>query len=350
MTRSRLVVSASAGFVSLGLGVALFAMLGGQARAAVGPLAPEGLSLPADTRVVMGLDFQRLKNSPFYKQQSEKARAEGKPSSFGKLEEKTGIQPERDIDQVFAAVGGANKVGDRMVMLMVGRFDQTKLASAIEKDATKNKVTFKKVEGTTVYLFSEGENKPNAFAFVDDHTLAFGSQPAVEEVVANHGRSAGALSSNAKIMTLLSTVKPGSTFWLAGDETALSSIPTSPATMGQPGSAAPPMLPVNKLKSLVITGDIDTQFALDAIAEAGDPAAAKQMADMVQGLLALAQFQAQQKPELVELAKGVHVSSQGPTVNLTARIPFEVLEALKPAPRAEAPTTNAEPQPAKVTR
>ena len=66
MSRSRLVVLSSAVVVSVGALAAVGAFYLDPARAAVGPLPPQGLSLPAGTRFLMGIDVKRFVASPFY--------------------------------------------------------------------------------------------------------------------------------------------------------------------------------------------------------------------------------------------------------------------------------------------
>src|SRR5438045_459906 len=99
MSRSRLVVLSSAVVVSVGALAAAGAFYLDPARAAVGPLPPQGLSLPAGTRFVMGIDVKRFVASPFYTRYAA-ARAASRPQAFAELEEKTGLNPERDVDQV----------------------------------------------------------------------------------------------------------------------------------------------------------------------------------------------------------------------------------------------------------
>ena len=94
----------------------------------MGPLPAEGLVLPADAKFVMGLDVKRFVQSPFYTRYAQQG---GKPASFGDLEAKTGLNPERDVDQIIIA-GRPDQGNDGAVVLVRGRFDRYKLSRAIE--------------------------------------------------------------------------------------------------------------------------------------------------------------------------------------------------------------------------
>lgn len=333
MTRSRLVVLGSSVVVTVGVLLAMGAIYLSPARAAVGPMPAEGLILPADTRFVVGVDVRRLVQSELYT--TSEGRRAMRPEAFADLEERTGLNPERDLDQVVIAGGPSAGSGRRQpgIVLVSGRFDRYKLSRAIETSGKG--VTWKDHEGTTVYMFREGKGA-DAAAFLDDNTLVFGNQPAVEAAIASRAGGKAPLRTNTSLMALLERVKPGSTFWMVGDQSLLSNLPQSIPAPGGSGGAS---LQLPAVRNLIVTGDLDPQIAVEATADTADEAAAKNLADVVRGLLALLALQGNQKPELKELASAVSVSTEVNQVHLNARIPHALFQSLQPAPKkvAESP-------------
>jgi hypothetical protein len=330
MKRSRLVVVAAFSVVGLGLALALGALVFDPARAFVGPMPAEGLVLPADAKFVMGLDVKRFVQSPFYARYAQQG---GKPASFGDLEAKTGLDPARDVDQIIVA-GRPDQGNDGAVVLVRGRFDRYKLSRAIE---TREKgVTSKKHEGNTVYLFNEGRKGAGALAFLgsDDDLLVLGSQKAVEAAVSSHFQGQTPLKQNTALLALLERVKPGSTFWVVGDQSLLAQMPTG---NGSPASG----MQIPQLKGLLVTGELDPLVTLDVVGDAADAKGATQLAQMVQGLVALASMQAAQKPELKDLPNAFSVTTEGSSVHLSARLPYEMMDALQGRKKAAAVTPPA---------
>lgn len=329
MKRSRLVVIAAASVVGLGLALALGALVLDPARAAVGPLPAEGLVLPADTRFVVGIDVQRFVQSPFYKKFASQG---GRPKAFSELEQKTGFNPERDVDQVLIA-GRPDKGQQAGLVIVRGRFDRYKLSQAIETGGRR--VTQKKHEGNPLYIFNEGQAGASAIAFLghDANLLAMGSQPAVEAAVTSHFQGATPLKQNTALVGLLERVKPGSTFWMVGDQSLLSQMPSAVPAPGGSGGA---QLQLPALKALMVTGELEPVLSLDVTGDAADAAGASQLADIVRGFVALASLQASQKPELKGLQNAVSVTTDQSSVRLSARVPYELLEALQPKKAAEA--------------
>ena len=332
MTRSRSVVLGSSLVVIVGALVAMGAIYLSPARAAVGPMPAEGLVLPADTRFVVGLDVRRMVASDLYTNSA--GRRPLRPEAFGELEATTGLNPERDVDQVVIAGGPSAGTGPNApgLVLVSGRFDRYKLSRAIETSGKG--VTWKDHEGTTVYLFREGRKGAEAAAFLDDDTLVFGGQAAVEATIGSRAGGKAPLRTNAALMALLERVKPGSTFWMVGDQSLLSNLPRSvPAPGGSDGAS----LQLPAVRNLVVTGDLDPQIALEVTAETADEGAARNLADVVRGLLALAALQGNQRPELKELASAVSITTEVNQVHVNARIPHELFLSLQPKNVAESP-------------
>lgn len=329
MTRSRWVVFASMLVVGVGAVAALGALYLDPARAAVGPLPAEALALPADSRFVMGIDVRRFVASPFYGRFASRE-GQGRPDAFREVEEKLGLDPERDLDRVvFAGTESTGKGSHSGVALITGRFDRYKLGRAAEE---KPGVTTKSHEGTSMYLYDEEGKRPTAIAFLDDETVAVGSQASVEAVIANRAAGAGGLRANAGLLGLVEKVKPGSTFWMAGDQALLAKMPGAGGGLGM-------QLPA--LRSMIVTGDLDPVVALQITGEAADAAAAQSLADVVRGLVAMVSLQAQQKPELKQLASAVSVTTEEHRVQVNARFPYELLDTLQPKKSGTARTAPA---------
>jgi len=323
MTRSRLVVIASMIVVAVGVVAALGALWLDPARAAVGPMSAQGLVLPADARYLMGFDVKRFAASPFYARYGSQKGM--RPEALAQLEEKTGLNPERDIDQILVAGTGTVRGGVPGIALVTGRFDLYKLGRAIE---TQGKARGYGHDGVTVYAYGEEGPRATAVAFLDESTLLFGQKDRVEAAVASRTRGETPLRGNAVLLALVEKVRPGSTFWMVGDQSLLASLPTSmPAPGASADGAATMTLPA--LTGLMVTGDLDPQVSLAITGEAKDALAAKNLADVVRGLVAMASLQAQQKPELQQLASAISVATEENRVLVNARFPYEMLEALQ---------------------
>jgi hypothetical protein len=130
-----------------------------------------------------------------------------------------------------------------------------------------------------------------------------------------------------------------------GDQSILAGMPTSipapGAAAAEEGKAASISLP--QLKSITVTGDLDPQVSIEVSGEAADDAAARNLADIVRGFVALASLQAAQKPELQQLASAFNVATEQNRVLVTARVPYAMIDALEAKAKPQPPAAKAAP-------
>jgi hypothetical protein len=284
---------------------------------------------------VMGFDVKRFAASPFYERF--KAQRGMKPEALAELEAKTGLDPARDLDQIVVAGTGVR--GAAGVAVALGHFDLYKLGRAIEASGKAHGTSY---EGVTVYNFSEESKQQLSLALVDESTLVLGPTDQVTQALASRTRGETPLKTNTALMARVEKIQPGSTFWMVGDQSLLASLPTSIPAPGASAGGGSIALP--SLVGLTVTGDLEPQVSIAVTGEARDAAAAKNLADVVRGLVAMASLQAAQKPELQQLASAVSVATEENRVLVSARIPYETLDALQPK-RPQAVQSTPEPAP-----
>jgi hypothetical protein len=324
MTRSRAAVVVAMTIVAVAVVAGVGALWLNPARAAVGPLPAEALVLPADARFVSGIDVPRFVASPFYRRFASQPGM--KPKALAELEAKTGLDPARDLQQIVVAGGGP---ASQVIAIAVGRYDSRKLARALESEG---KAQASVRGGVTLYSFKGDSGPGTALALLGGSALALGSSEAVLAAAAARSRGETPLRSNAALLARVEKVRPGSTFWMVGDQSLLANLPSSIPTPGGSGPGAALNLPA--LKGLTVTGDLDPQIALSLTGETADEVAARNLADVVRGLVAIAALQAQRKPELQQLASAVSVATEANRVLVSLRLPYELLDALQPKPSA----------------
>lgn len=320
MNRSRRLILTAAAISVLGVGAAFSTRLTGTARAAIGPVPPEALALPADSSVLMGFDVHALTASDFYA----KFGKEGEPGhveALAELEKKTGLNPARDIDSVVIAMKAApttdkTKHGpESAIVFVTGRFDAARLESTIPESG---RATKERRDGVTIYREATGKSN-GAVALLDAGILVAGDAASVEAFLANRQSGHGVRDSK-ELVSLLESVEPGSTFWAVGGPSVLSR-----ATAGVGGPAA--NLP--SVKQVVAYGHLDPEVGVTATAEAADAKSATKIADVLRGFSAMLSLQAGQKAELAQIADSISVATEDDKVHVKATITHELLNSLK---------------------
>lgn len=305
----------------------------GATAADVGPLPGRALALPADTALAAGFDAKAFFASSGYKQISsgeipglgqavpaaelEKTRKdvrEGVEKGLKEAEQKTGIRLDRDLDRVALGLWNVDAAKPDGALVALGRFDRAKVLQAVGESlkAEGGALAPKTVSGIELQVVSEKGQPTAALAFLDDTTLVVGSIPGVEAVVTNHAAQTRALEGNASLMGLVKGLDPTSGYWVV-----LDSALTARAQKEVGANAPPGTVP----RTLTLAGKFDGGLTLAA--EMADDAAAKSLAEMVQGGLAMARMQIGQSPEaqkvpgLTQLLEGVQVKAEAKKVTLS---------------------------------
>jgi|CXWL01.1.fsa_nt_gi hypothetical protein len=324
MNRSRRLILSAAAVSVLGIGFAFSTQLTGTARAAVGPVPPEALALPADSSIVMGFDVRALTNSQFYARFGQEGQP-GRVEALEEIERKTGLNPERDIDTVVVAIRakangtkaeGDHKHGsDNALVFVTGRFDAARLEASIP---ASGKATQERRDGVTIYREATGKST-GVVALLDAGILVAGDAASVESFLTNRQTGHG-LRDSKELVALLERVEPGSTFWAVGGPSVLSRM-----TSEVGGAAA--NLPA--IKQVVAYGHLDPEVGMTATAEAADAKSAAKIADVLRGFSAMLSLQAGQKAELAQIADSISVATEDDKVHVKATITHDLIDSLK---------------------
>ncbi len=226
--------------------------------AAGGRAAPSGFEPPEGTSLLAGLDLQALLRSPLWERV--KREGGGPLRDLQRLRDETGLDVERDVDEVVLAASPQRGGPEQVLIHVSGRFDRYQLGRAIEKS---RKATWRSVAGNTLYLLGEGQGSPGALAFLGDHDLVLGSRADVEALLEGRG------AARSPLLDVAAGVSGSPAFWLAVDgEMARGLNPVGGAGAAAPGGPAGFALP--PLRSILVSGELDPQLRLELTAEALD--------------------------------------------------------------------------------
>ncbi len=312
-----LVVAAVLGLAlvaGLGVGYWWFAMR----SQPIGPLPAEAAILPGDAAVVGGIDVRRITTGANYKKYMAAA-MEDAGKDLKELEQKTGINVERDVEGLYGAgskEAGAEQAG---VVVLVGSFDAERVGKAI-KDDPKSKATTTTVEGFTVYEMKENDKVSGHLAIPSSRVMVAGTPAMVAKALANFKGAKNGVASNAELVAALKAIEPGQGFWLLATPKAMAEAP-------KPGEGGVPPFPMPK--SVLLTGQFDPAVSFKLTGAMADEAAAKDLAEKLNGLKAMAAMFAADKPEVGEAAQALSVTNTGKSVVLALSLSPALLEKMQ---------------------
>jgi hypothetical protein len=317
--RTRYFVISAGAILAVGLTTGLVASYMGLPVAFSRAAGPDELQyVPADAAVVAYANVHELMTSSFRERFRKLEPATPERDEF---EQKTGVNIDEDIQTVVAAMmpGTTNTDGTTtpkgMLVLARGRFE----AARLEALAVEHGGKVEDYQGKRLLTHAkDGGDADMALGFIDADLVAMGNYQAVKRAI-DAGAGGNNVVSNNELMRQVTELE-NSNVWAVGRFDAL-------ANTGKLPPAIQAQVPAIQWFSAAghINGGVSGTFK----AEARDDEAAKNLHDILNGVLAMARMQANTRPEFKTLVDSLQLTGDGRNVAVSFSIPTELLDALE---------------------
>ncbi len=260
--------------------------------------------------------------------------------------EKTGIDPQKDIYYVAAALTSSFGAKDEEGVAIVNmKYDKEKILPLIKEKMAEEgeelieteysglmiykveKEATEEVEEEEQQQQQEKEEKnlgEGAFAFLDSSNIVIGSETEVKTVIDISQKKADNIYKNQALADLLAKTNKEGILWGAF------LIPSE--AIEKAASENPMMSSFEAVKAATLLFDYKNQNVLAEIKLMSDNEENnKKIADALSGFKAIGSMAAAQKPELGELLNMIEISSTADHVKIYCSLPEELLNKLKSA-------------------
>lgn len=331
-TKTRYFVISSLLVMVVGIGSGMVAYyVGFPAGAFSSRGGPEELQyIPHDAALIAYADVRHIMTSELRQRIRRAIPAE--ENGQQEFERRTGINIEADIDHVVAAFesGAAGGPGPGSALVLArGTFNEVTIEALMREHGAQvgqykgKRLIEAAVEKPVDPNTPRPENAPKpqdlTVAFLKPGLVALGSSLLVRRAIdlENGGDSA---VNNEEVMTLVRSLDSGDA-WAVGRFDTLRAAAKLPQGIGE-------LPPITWFSA---TGTVNDGINAVLSAEAGTDEAAKNLRDVIQGFVALANLQAGSKPELKAVVQSLELSGTGKRVALRFSVPGRVLDLMTPA-------------------
>ncbi len=316
-SKTRYFVLTAFGILALGLTTGLVASLAGGLPVALSRAAgPDDLSyVPPQAVAVAYANVQEVMVSEL-RQRLKKL--EPDTSDREDFEAKTGVNIERDIDTVVAAmmpaVEGAGEHDARPLVVVRGRFDLVR----IEGLAREHGAAVDDYQGVRMVAHT-GDKQTMALGFVEPGAVAVGSIESVRAAI-DAKRSGRNVLGNTELMRLVGDLDANNA-WVVGRFDQM--------VAGKAGLPSELQARLPALSWFSAAGHLNGGITGTFKAEAKDAEVAANLRDMLRGVMAMAKLQAGDKPALKAMVDSLQLGGEGKTVAVAFSVPAELFDALE---------------------
>jgi hypothetical protein len=361
--RTRYFLAGSAAVLVAGLGTGLVAYYGGGFPSlSASRTGPSELSyVPADASIVAYANVGEVMASQLRQRLKERMPNEQGQQEF---QQATGIDIERDIQYVVAAVTSVDASSPNGLVVARGNFNPTQLETlarehggVVEDYKGKRLVTVSNESHDQAEANEANQDQPDparphlrrnhhpmSLAFLEPGLVAIGSEAAIKSSI-DAQLTAHSITSNDDMMELVSEIERGNNAWAVGRFDAIADQAKLPDQIRNQ---------IPAVKTFAVMSHIDGGVTGTLRAEARDDQAAENLRQVVQGFLALGRLQSQKDPKITALLQSLQLSGSGKTVALSFAIPAEIFDMIPKVPAGDMhmhppapPAPPAPPQPEK---
>ena len=238
---------------------------------------------------------------------------------MGEFIEKTGIDPEKDVHLLAAALIPVSAKNYEGVAIINLEYDKDKILSAIQEQS-EEELTSEDYEGVTLYFTDK--RKTECLIMLDESHIAAGNAVGAKSCIdVLQGRKEN-IFKNEAFSSLLGRTDKSTIVWAAIVDPA--------EAMNMPTSQSPQLKIAESFNALTINFDYKNKNVLvDIKAEGEDVEKNHQLAQTLNGFKALGATMISDKPELGELLNAVQITSGDDHVRISANISEELAQKLK---------------------
>ena len=276
--------------------------------------------VPPGVKIISSIDVEHARSSQFG--QYLLSRINSEDQHFQKLNQETGFDPRRDLqDFVFASTGSSGEDGQpRFAILARGTFDPNRIKAA----AKANGAVLKTYQGVEMILDNSSQEK-TGFAFPDIGVAVMADATTLRQIIANR---ANPTALEPAVQSMVSKIGPDNDAWF------VSLMSGSYLTNHLAEETKQPIQQAQALQSILqSSGGIrfgDTvQLSFDAITRS--PKDATSLADVVRFVASMIQMERQNDPRADILASSLdkmNLTTDADAIHVSISLPEKSLEQL----------------------
>jgi hypothetical protein len=272
--------------------------------------------IPKDVQGVFFVDVHKAASTEFMDKQLKEEDAQEKYQEFV---QETGIDPKKDI--YFLAAGLSKGLGEKKqegVVILNLKYDKEALLAKVKEE--EGELSEEDYNGITLY--SWGDDKEKAGAFLDDSNIILGSKETVKTAIDTYQRKTENVLKNQELVSLITKTNKEAIFWGA--------MLIPPEAMKKATSQNPMLSTFEAITAAALYFDYKSKNIIAEIKVVSeDETKNKQIVDALNGFKAMGAMAAAKEPEVGELLDKIEISSGPDHAKIYAVIPEELINKLK---------------------
>lgn len=281
---------------------------------------------PEQTNVLFYINLENLKQTPLGEdirnEFEKKIKEEGEDKDYLRFVEETGLDLKRDIHEVWvgAVIADNQNQGGAVIR---GKFNKEKIIDFI-KTEKHHKLREETHEGFKLYFL---DNEDEGFTFLNKETVVFGKPQWLQKVISQSQNGQSSVLDNSAMAALIEEVSYKEQMWGVLNLKELTG--NWVEEIRRKGSGFKGTKSLENMQWIVFSSQIKQKAKVVIEGNFSTEEEAQLLADMLNGIKAMAKFSVSDDKEAVDMLNGIKISTAGPKVKIVAKVDREFFEKLQ---------------------
>lgn len=247
--------------------------------------------------------------------------------------QETGIDPQKDIYYIAAAMlPGDEETKQKGAGIINMKYDPDSLLALIKEKSQEEGTAITEAEysGHTLYIMeSEDAGDNQSMAFLDPSNIVIGNEIGIKSIIDVVKNDKDNVYKNQPLNDLLAKTSKDTMFWGA--------IMIPPEAIADAASQNPMLQSLSSVQAVTMNFDFKNQNMSAVIKMmSADSEKNAQIAESLTGIKSFGRMAAQENPEIGELLDKISIQSNQEMVEISAKIPEELINKLRAKAAADA--------------
>jgi len=279
--------------------------------------------MPEETNILVYANFRSIKQTSFGEELSarfeDEIRVKRDDREYRDFLEATGVDPEKDIYELWFGSTGGDRHGNVAGAIIRGRFDKKKIVEYIEEERY-HRLRQANYRGHNIYNIEDNNrgNDDNEFTFLNSETVAIGDGEWIKNVIDLSKDGGKNVLSNKTMARFINEVPSKDQLWAVINLNEMTDGWTQ--KIREQGSAFKGTKSIENMQSLIFHTRVDKDARLYIKGDFGTTEEAELLAETMNGFKAMAKLMVMDDKEAIDMLNGIKIKSEGSMILINTTV------------------------------
>ncbi|MCG8604838.1 hypothetical protein MJD09_07560, partial [bacterium] len=285
--------------------------------------------IPEEANLLFYANVQELKRSRFGRNVTSEfeTRLNDRDRDYIDFVEKTGVDPEKDIYEIWLSGEARNEYGENYngAAIIRGNLNERRILEYIKENSDRRSRK-ERYEGVDLYIVEERRDEQLGYAFLDSKTMIVGTPFWLERIIDLSKDRGGSIFDNSHMSDYIDQIPHRQHIWGVVDARGLSD---QWARRFRTNSGFRGTESLENIESMLFYAEFDNRANIHVEGNFGTAEQAELLEESLNGLKAVAKLIVSDDRDAIDMLNEIKIRSRGQTLNISAQLEQNFFDKLE---------------------